>query len=69
MKFRVETGYLDPIEIGSYEWVSVVLPDGREITVYSDRIYVKTPQDRISHKDGKRIWDALKAPYGKVREA
>ena len=69
MKFEVETGYLDPIELGKYEHVTVRLPDGRSVTVYADKIYVATEQDVFDHKDGRRIWDAMPAarsPYGRA---
>lgn len=70
MKFEVETEYLDPIELGKYEHVTVRLPDGRSVTVYADTIYVATEQDVSGHKDGKRIWDAMspaRSPYGRAR--
>jgi hypothetical protein len=67
VKFEVSTEYLGPIELGVHEWVDVVLPDGRTvIAVFSDKIYVATGQDVFSHKDGRRIWEATAAPYGKV---
>jgi hypothetical protein len=67
VKFEVSTEYLGPIELGVHEWVDVVLPDGRTvIAVFSDRIYVATSQDVFDHKDGRRIWEATAAPYGKV---
>lgn len=68
MRFEVNTDYLAPIQLGPYEHVTIWLPDGREVGVYSDAIYVRTPEDRGSHKDGKKIWRALKAPYGKTAE-
>ena len=70
MKLSVETDYLDPIELGEFEHVTVRLPDGRSVTVFADRIYVATEQDVAGKRDGKRIWDAMSAqrtPYGKTR--
>jgi hypothetical protein len=58
VKLEVDTDYLAPIPIGPYEWVSVMLPDGRQVTVFADKIYVATEQDIISHKDGRKIWEA-----------
>lgn len=72
MKFYIETDYLGPIELGPHQWVTVVLPDGRHVTVFADNIYVATEQDVFAHKDGKRIWDAMSAarsPYGKTVSA
>jgi hypothetical protein len=66
MKFEVSTDYLAPITIGPCEWVDVVLPGGRQVTVFADEIRVATEQDVFSHKDGKRIWEATAGPYGKV---
>jgi hypothetical protein len=70
VKFPVETGYLAPIEMGEHEYVTVILPDGRSVTVFSDCIYIATGKDRGSHEDGRRIWDAgspSRSPYGLVR--
>ena len=70
MKFEVSVDYIDPIELGEYEHVTVQLPDGRFITVFSDKIYVATEEDRIAHKDGRLIWDKgspERSPYGLVR--
>ena len=69
MKFEVETEYLDPIELGKYEHVTVRLPDGRSVTVYDNMIYVATEPDVASHKNGQRIWEAAspqRSPYGKT---
>ncbi len=70
MKFEVRTEYLDPVELGTYEWVSVVLPDGRQVTVFSDKIYVATAEDVLARKDGLKIWEATGNPagYGKISE-
>lgn len=67
MKFEVRTDYLDPIDLGPHEWVSVRLPGGRQVTVFADRIYVATADDVLAHKDGLRIWDATATAYGKIR--
>ncbi len=72
MKFKVQTDYLAPIEIDKYEHVTVVLPDGRSVTVFADHIRVQTGQDAANHRSGKRIWDAMspqRTPYGKTRSA
>ena len=66
MKFEVDTGYLAPITLGAYEWVSVALPDGRQVTVCADEIRVATEHDVLRHKDGAKIWVATAGPYGKV---
>lgn len=68
MKFEVSTDYLPPIELGEYESVSVMLPDGRQVAVFSDAIYVTAPG-----RSGRKIWEAMAAgsrqyPYGKVRQ-
>ena len=73
MKFEVSTEYLPPIEISPYESVDVVLPDGRMVAVFADRIYVRTQQDIQRHRDGKAIWRGMSSrsrqwPYGKVRQ-
>lgn len=70
MKFEVRVDYIDPIELGEYEHVTVQLPDGRFITVYSDKIYVATEDDRLKHKNGRLIWEKgspERSPYGLVR--
>ena len=61
MKLSIATDYLDPIKLGQHEWVSVCLPDGRTVTVFDDRIYVATEQETRDKKDGKRIWEDLRA--------
>jgi hypothetical protein len=66
VKFEVSTPVLAPIVLDTWEWVDVVLPDGRQVTVYADAIRVATSQDVFGHKDGRRIWEASAAPYGKV---
>ena len=66
MKLEITTDYLDPIELGEYEHVSVRLPDGRQVTVFSDMIYVATGDDVRGHKDGLKIWKASTATYGKI---
>ena len=69
MKFEVRTDYIEPIELGEFEHVSVRLPGGRMVTVFTDRIYVATEQDERSHKDGQKIWEAASpqcSPYGKT---
>ena len=68
MKFEVSTDYLPPIDLGAYEHVNVNLPDGRQVTVYSDAIYIAAP----GHRE-RRIWEAMSPrsrqyPYGKVRQ-
>ncbi len=71
MKFEVETSYLDPIELGEYEHVTVQLPDGRFVTVFADMIYVATEEDRAKHRDGRKIWEKgspERSPYGLVRD-
>lgn len=73
MKFEISTDYLDPIEVSPYEHVSVLLPDGRMVTVFADQIYVRTRQDVERGRDGKAIWRAMSSrsrlwPYGKVRQ-
>lgn len=70
MKFEVETDYLAPIELGEYENVTVLLPDGRTIHVFADAIYVATEKDVINRRDGRRIWEKGspgRSPYGLVR--
>lgn len=70
MKFKVTADYLAPIELGRNEWVEIILPDERRVTVFDDRIYVATENDALSHLDGKRIWDAgspSHSPYGIIR--
>ncbi len=57
MKFTVETDYLDTIEITKYQWVEVGLPDGRHVKVYADQIYLRSPDDQLKHRDGRKIWD------------
>lgn len=66
MKFRVETEFLYPVELGKYEHVTVQLPDGRQVTVFADVIYVATADDVLARKDGMKIWQASAAPYGKI---
>jgi hypothetical protein len=71
VKIEATVAYLPPIDLGEHEWVGVILPDGREVTVYSDRIYVATAEDRERKKDGKVIWEARPAarwPHGRTRE-
>ena len=68
MKFEVSTEYLPPIELGRYEHVRVALPDGRQVTVFSDAIYVAAPG-----RSERKIWEAMapgsrRYPYGKVRQ-
>ena len=70
MKFEVSVDYIDPIELGEYEHVTVLLPDGRSVTVYSDKIYVSTEQDVINRRNGQLIWEKgspERSPYGLVR--
>jgi len=70
MKFEVSVDYIDPIELGEYEHVTVELPDGRFVTVYADMIYVATKEDRGSRRDGRKIWEKgspEQSPYGLVR--
>lgn len=71
MKLEITTGYLPPVELGAYEHVTVILPSGRRVTVYPDKIYVS---DNRNHDREKAIWEAMapgsrKYPYGKVRPA
>lgn len=68
MRFEVHTDYMDPIEIDPYEHVTVALPNGRRVTVYSDAIWVTPP----GHSE-RKIWEAMTAgsrryPWGKVRQ-
>lgn len=56
MKFSVETEFLAPIELDTYDHVTVILPDGRSVTVYADMIYVALKEERFAHKDGLKIW-------------
>jgi hypothetical protein len=70
MKFEVSVDYIDPIELGEYEHVTVRLPDGRSVTVFADMIYIATEKDVIGHKDGQKIWEKgspERSPYGLVR--
>lgn len=55
MKFKVETDWLRPIKIGKFEWVDVVRTDGSHVTVFDDKIYVATAEERFDHKDGRRV--------------
>jgi hypothetical protein len=69
MKLEVRTAHISPIEIVEHEWVDIKLPDGRQVTVFDDCIYVATPDDVLKHKDGKKVWNGLnpdKYPYGRV---
>lgn len=72
MKFAVSVNYLDPIELGRNEWVSVRLPDGRTVTVYGHEVRVQTEQEVRSHKDGTRVWTGSYAirnwPHGRTYE-
>jgi hypothetical protein len=69
MRLQVSTTYLDPVELGENEWVSVNLPDGRMVTVFGDAIYVATGGDVRNRRDGKKVWNGAspaKYPYGRV---
>lgn len=54
--------YLDPIEIGDFEHVTVLLPNGMGVRVFSDKVYVFSKEDAKNHKDGRRVWSVDHAP-------
>lgn len=56
MKFEVDLQWLAPIEVGNYERVNVVLPNGKQVTVYSDHVAVQTPDQVLSRQDGAVVW-------------
>jgi hypothetical protein len=72
MKFEVSTGYLDPIDLGRNEWVSVRLPGGRVVTVYHDSIHVQTEQEVLDRKSGQKVWtgtpNLVAWPHGRTYE-
>jgi hypothetical protein len=59
---EIDVEYIDEIHLGKHEHVTVVLPDGRRVTVYADHIRVQTCKQVLDHVDGKKIWQSKDEP-------